>query len=473
MPAKIRFFEGASGHRIAYAVDGALRADRPVLVFPAWWVSHLERDLDDPGFRGLFERFAEHMTVVRYDRPGGGLSDRAMPELSLAAELANLEALVAALGAERIALFGGSCGGPPAIAYAARHPQRTSHLVLYGAYASGPKLAPAELQQAMIGLVRAHWGLGSKALTDLFAPQHSTDERTRLAESQRASASPEMAAATLELIYRMDVSDVLEQLRVPTLVLHRKGDRAIGFDHGRHLASVIPGATFVPLEGDAHLPWLGDWEAVADAALAFLLSDPQQPAADPGAARARDAVRAHGDDNLFAREGEVWNIAFAGKRCHLKHARGLMDLALLLSRPGQSIYVVQLMEGAEEAIGASAPVDPILDERARVDIRNRLRQLESQVADAEASGDVAAAERGQDERDALVRALQTATGLGGRRRALADGVERARKAVSGRIRESIEKIRDTLPELARHLDDSIATGRFCAYNPPQPTRWRT
>jgi pimeloyl-ACP methyl ester carboxylesterase len=471
---QIRFFQGTGGKRIAYAIDGSLRGERPLLVFAAWWVSHLERDLDDPGFRGLFGRFAEHLTVVRYDRPGVGLSDRERPQLSLEDELANLEALVRELGAERIALFGGSCGGPPAIAYAARHPQRTSHLILYGGYACGPKLAPANLQQAMTGLVRAHWGLGSKALTDLFAPHHTTEERQRIAASQRASASPEMAAATLELIYRMDVSALLGQIHVPTLVLHRKGDRAIGFDHGRELASLIPGATFVPLDGEAHLPWLGDWEAVADAALTFLVPDTQRPvlAHTPDESLAPAAPELRTDENQFAREGEVWSIAFAGRRCHLKHARGLTDLSLLLSRPGAEIFAGHLMDGPDALASAPAPTDPVLDERARADVRNRLQQLDRAIADAEESADAAAAERAQGERDALLRELRSATGLGGRRRALVDPVERARKAVSGRIRDSIEKIRGALPELARHLDDSITTGSFCAYRPPCPTHWR-
>jgi pimeloyl-ACP methyl ester carboxylesterase len=478
VPPQIRFFQGTGGKRIAYAVDGSLRGERPLLVFSAWWVSHLERDFDDPGFRGLFGRFAEHLTVVRYDRPGVGLSDRERPELSLEDELAHLEALVQELGAERVALFGGSCGGPPAIAYAARHPERTSHLILYGGYACGPKLAPADLQQAMTSLVRAHWGLGSKALTDLFAPNHTTEERQRVAASQRASASPEMAAATLELIYRMDVSDVLAQIHVPTLVLHRKGDRAIGFDHGRQLASLIPGATFVPLDGEAHLPWLGDWQAVADAALAFLVPDQPRPvfahAPESALGRAAPDVHpdVHSDDNQFVREGEVWSIAFAGRRCHLKHARGLTDLSVLLSRPGEEIFAGQLMAGPDALAGAPASADPILDERARADIRSRLRQLEGAIADAEQAADAAATERARGERDTLLRELRIATGLGGRRRALVDPVERARKAVSGRIRDSIEKIRGALPELARHLDGSITTGSFCAYCPPRPTPWR-
>jgi pimeloyl-ACP methyl ester carboxylesterase len=404
---RIRFFQGTRGARIAYATDG----QGPLLVFPAWWVSHLEHDFDDVGFSSMFGRFAEHFTVVRYDRPGVGLSDRQRTEHSLEDELENLEALVRELGTERFALFGGSCGGPPAIAYAARHPERITHLVLYGAYACGPKLAPADLQQAIANLVRSHWGLGSKALTDLFAPSHKTEERQRFAESQRASASPDMAAALLELIYRMDVSPVVSHIRVPTLVLHRKGDRAIGFDHGRQLASAIPGATFAPLEGDAHLPWLGDWKAVADAALAFLA-------------------------------------------------------------PSLEVFAAQLMGGIDAAASAPAPADPILDERARAEIRARLQHLDRALAEAEESADDAAAERSRDERDALLRELRVATGLGGRRRGLVDPVERARKAVSGRIRESIEKFRGALPELGRHLDQSITTGSFCAYCPPQCPRWR-
>jgi pimeloyl-ACP methyl ester carboxylesterase len=458
VPPKIRFFRGSSGKRIAYAVDG----QGPLLIFPAWWVSHLERDFDEPAVRDFFSSFATHMTVVRYDRPGVGSSDRARPQLSLDDEVANLETLVDELGAEQVSLLGGSCGGPPAIAYAAHHPERMRQLVLYGAYACGPQLAPQDLQLAMIGLVRAHWGLGSKALSDLFAPRLTTEERQRLAESQRESASPEMAAALLELIYRMDVSALVGQLRVPTLVLHRKGDRAIAFDHGRRLASLIPGATLVPLDGDAHLPWLGDWEPVADAALDFLVPDRPKAAPEP-----------HRDENCFQREGDVWSLAFAGRRCHLKHARGLVDLSVLLSRPGEEIFVAQLMEGPDAVARACTTPDPVLDERARADIRKRLRQLDEDIADTEAAADHAAAERGREERTALLRELRVATGLAGRRRVLVDPVERARKAVSGRIRESIEKIGAALPELGRHLDESIVTGTFCAYTPPRPTRWCT
>jgi len=451
----IRFFRGIRGKRIAYAVDG----HGPLLIFPAWWVSHLERDFEYAGFRKLFTRLASQLTVVRYDRPGVGLSDRECQAHSLEDELANLEALVDELGVERVALLGGSCGAPPAIAYAVRHPERTSHLLLYGAYASGPKLATDEVKDAVIGLVRAHWGLGSKALADMFVPQLTSEERNLFAATQRDSASPDMAAALLKLTYQMDVSDIVSKVGVPTLVLHRKGDRAVGFDHGRDLAAQISGATFVPLSGDSHLPWFGDWEAVALAALDFLV--PQRSPA---------SLAAVTDDNVFLLEGEIWSIAFAGQRCHLKNARGLVDLSVLLARPGEEVHAAQLMEGPD---AAPSTADPVLDDRARAGFRKRLLELEETVARAEAAGDATVAKRSANERDALLRELRVTTGLGGRRRKLVDPAERARKAVTGRIRESIERIREALPDLARHLDGSIATGSFCSYVPSHPTRWRT
>jgi hypothetical protein len=146
-------------------------------------------------------------------------------------------------------------------------------------------------------------------------------------------------------------------------------------------------------------------------------------------------------------------------------------------RPGVSppakILAVQLLSGPDPVPDAAATRDPILDERARTEIRSRLRQLEEVLTRAEAAGNVNAAERAASERDALLRELRVATGLGGRRRSLDDPGERARKAVTGRIRDSIEKIRLSLPDLARHLDESITTGSSCSYVPPAPTRWRT
>ncbi|HEY6175735.1 MAG TPA: alpha/beta hydrolase, partial [Kofleriaceae bacterium] len=448
----------AAGERIAYVVDGR----GPWLVFPAWWVSHVERDLDNPGFAAMFERLASHFRVVRYDRPGVGLSDAARGPRSLDSEVSNLAALVDELGAEQVALFGGSCGSPPAVAFAARHPGRTSHLVLFGSYASGPCLGTPDLQAAMVALVRAHWGLGSKTLLELFAPEHSADEREQMAALQRASSSAEMAATLLELIYSMDASAALDGVRAPTLVMHRKDDRAIPFDHGRELAARIRDATFVPLEGGAHFPWIGDWETLVDATIAFI---------EGGGVPHREAPPGQAAENRFLRDGDVWRVAFEGKQALLPHARGLGDIALLLARPGEEVASLHLASGGVALPTTAA--EPILDERARRDLARHVRALEETIERAESAGNQAAALRAARERDTVLAQLRAATKLGGRPRALPDPTERARKAVTARIRDSIDKLRGRLPALGHHLDEAIVTGAFCSYRPKIAVRWRT
>jgi pimeloyl-ACP methyl ester carboxylesterase len=163
---EVRFFRDHAGHRLAYVAEGR----GPLLVFPAWWVSHLEKDAEHPPFRRFFAALAARFRVVRYDRLGVGLSDRVARPFTLDAEVEHLEALVDHLGAERVHLFGFSCGAPTAVAFAARHPARVDEMVIYGGYVEGAKLAPDEVKQALVALVRAHWGLGSRALADIFQP---------------------------------------------------------------------------------------------------------------------------------------------------------------------------------------------------------------------------------------------------------------------------------------------------------------
>ena len=260
--AAIRFLQFA-GHRVAYSVTG----DGPPLVAPAWWVSHLELDWGLDAFRGLWESVGEGYMVVRYDRLGVGLSDRDVrgEDLTLDGEVALLRAVLDELALEKVVLVGGSSGGLAAIAFAARFPERVSRLLLYGAYADGPSITSPEVRQAVVSTVRSHWGLGSRLLADVFLGEANSVEQERLARYQRAAASPEIAAALLELIYRNDVRAELEGVRVPTLVVHRRGDRAIPYHLGRELAASIPGASLIPLEGSAHFPWAGDWRSVARA----------------------------------------------------------------------------------------------------------------------------------------------------------------------------------------------------------------
>lgn len=269
MPS-IRFLQDAGGRRIAYALHGR----GPFLVCPAWWVSHLERDWEEPSFRAFFEKLGERFTVVRYDRAGVGLSDRVTGEVSLQGDLALLERLVDTLEIPRTHLLGISCGGATCVAFAARHPEPTDRLALYGTFLRGTDVGTPEVRCAMEGLVRAHWGLGSRTMTDVFVPGLDAGPAQRYVTRQRQSADAGTAAALLGLTYDLDTTSLAPRVRAPTVVVHRRGDRAIPFECGRRLAAAIPGATFVPLEGNLHPPWEGD--GVHDVIVPFLAGEEQQ-----------------------------------------------------------------------------------------------------------------------------------------------------------------------------------------------------
>ncbi len=294
----VRFLDFA-GRRVAYTATGT----GPPLVAPAWWISHLELDRADPAFRDLWDSVAEGFRLVRYDRPGVGMSDREVREddLTLDGELALLRAVIDGTDLDRVTLVGGSSGSSAAIAYAARHPDRVERLLLYGAYADGPSITPPDVREAVLATVRSHWGLGSRMLADLFVGDADAAERERLARYQRAAASPEVAAALLESVYRTDVRADAAAVRAPTLVVHRRGDRAIPYRLGRELAATIPDATLIPLEGTAHFPWAGDRQSVARALRSVLAPPPPaRPVGEPAAVR------------LSAREREVLRLVADG-----------------------------------------------------------------------------------------------------------------------------------------------------------------
>lgn len=258
-------FLAVGRRRVAWSAIGS----GPPLLLAGWWMSHLELNWLDPRFRRFVEALARHRTVVRYDRPGTGLSDRGAPPATLAGEVDVLAAVVEAMGG-RVTILGGSSGGPAAVVHAARSPHQVDRLVLYGAFAEGKAIAPAQVRESMVALVRAHWGLGSRVLTDVFLADADADERDAFARFQRESASGGVAARSLEAVYGMDVADSSSRVEAATLVMHRREDTAIPFDLGRDLASRIPAAVFTPLNGREHFPWRGDSAAVVRATLRFL-----------------------------------------------------------------------------------------------------------------------------------------------------------------------------------------------------------
>lgn len=296
---QIRFLP-VSGGRVAVAVTG----DGPPLVLPPAWIGHLEHEWEVPELRAFVTALAAEHTVIRYDRLGIGLSDPGPTggDADAGAEAGRLAELLDGLGLGRVALLGLSWGGCVAVAFAARYPDRVSGVATVGALLSGADVAPPALRAAIAAAVRAHWGAGSRMLADVWIPGTAAATRDTFAHLQRVSATGEIAASSLEAVYRTDVRPWLADVAAPVLVAHRRNDRAVPFASGRDLAAGIPGARFVPLDGGVHLAWLGDTGQVLDTILPFLR---EVSAAEDGVAAAPDAV-------LTDREREVLRLVAAG-----------------------------------------------------------------------------------------------------------------------------------------------------------------
>jgi pimeloyl-ACP methyl ester carboxylesterase/DNA-binding CsgD family transcriptional regulator len=240
------------------------------------WITDLHKQLDFFSFGSFIERLAERFTVIRYDKPGCGLSDRDGIDLSFDGQVDAALAVADAAGADRFRLFGASQGGQVAAAIAATSPERVEALVLYGTCASGSDLAPAEVRDSIVALVRAHWGLGLKALAGAFVTDPTAEDVAAFARFQRASASAAVAARLLEVYYETDIRALLPAVRARTAVLHREADKGTRFELGREVAALIPGATLIPLPGSSHLFYHADWPTVLEAMLGFL-GEPASP----------------------------------------------------------------------------------------------------------------------------------------------------------------------------------------------------
>ena len=263
----------------------------------SWWsrragFSHFELQWQEPAFAAFFSALAQHNTVVYFDRRGTGLSDCERVDFSLDADLADLEAAVAEQAPRALSLFAFSQGGPMAIAYAARHPEQVTRLILYGTYADGQGLGHPAGRQALLEMVRASWGMGARSLASLFIPNPSSAPAAAswLGRLQRECSTAEMAAQMLEAMYRTDLTALLSRVAAPTLVLHRRGDRAIAPRLGRELAAGIPDARFALLEGDIHLAWLGDAAEVLRLVAEFLDQPPPALTEPAGETRAYQVV---------------------------------------------------------------------------------------------------------------------------------------------------------------------------------------
>jgi pimeloyl-ACP methyl ester carboxylesterase len=254
---QIRFATTADGVSIAYATVG----DGPPVVRVLGHFTHLEMEWEWPDLRRFWEHLARQFTVVRYDGRGMGLSDPYTGEFTEETRQRDLAAVLDVLGAEHAGLLGISEGGWTAATYAVQHPDRISHLVLYGAYCRGAQARPgydAEEDQALLTLIRKGWGRDTPALRQVLTSRFfRSDADPRLVahfnELQRVSADPDTAARYLGALHqRGDARGLFRQVTVPTLVVHCRDDLAVSPEEGRLLASIVPGAQLVMLPSGTH-----------------------------------------------------------------------------------------------------------------------------------------------------------------------------------------------------------------------------
>lgn len=316
-PPQIRFAHASDGVRLAYTVSGR---GQPVLIKAATWLSHLEFDWDSPVWCHLLKDLTTRGAFVRYDERGCGLSDWSVPELSFPSWVRDLETVADAVAEPRFALLGISQGAAVAVAYAVRHPERVTHLVLHGGYARGRLVrsdTPEQRDEAetMCHLAELGWGKDDAAFRQFFTTQFipgGTPEQHRwFNEMERISTSPANAARFMRAFNTIDVTALLPQVRCPTLVLHSQRDVRVPFAEGRLLAGSIPGAQFVPIDSGNHLLLASEpgWARWRDAVAQFLGSGaPGHAAAFPALSpRQRELLEwlAQGLDNaqIAARAG--------------------------------------------------------------------------------------------------------------------------------------------------------------------------
>lgn len=357
MRQEVRFCKAEDGVRIAFAIHGA----GVPLVRAATWMTHLQHDWDSPLWKHWLEGLANGRTVVRYDERGCGLSDRDVAEVSLDRSVADLEAVVDAAGLKQFALLGTSQGGPTAVAYAVRHPERVNKLVLYGSYARGrlrrgSEGAKRELE-AMLALIAAGWGQDNPAFrrvfTTLFVPEATPEQERWFDELQRLSTAPQMAVRIRRSRDEIDISDLAPQVRAPTLVLHARDDAAVPFEEGRLLATLIPGARFVSLEGRNHILLESEpaWPRFLQETDAFLDSPPLSTRDRPTLSRREASVLQLAAEGLS--NHEIATRLFLSERTVERHLANIYAKIGVAGRGARAAAVARLSQALTRDGGAS------------------------------------------------------------------------------------------------------------------------
>jgi DNA-binding winged helix-turn-helix (wHTH) protein/pimeloyl-ACP methyl ester carboxylesterase len=286
---EVQFFTTSDGVRIAYTLGGS----GPPLVRAIDWLNHLDFEWKNPYRRQWFSQIMGHNTLLRYDQRGSGLSDWNVDDFSFERSLSDFEELITAVGFDKFALVGSCQGGPIGMAYAARHPERVSKLILVGSFARGwppPSSMMTEQFNAMLTLIRLGWGRDNPAFrqlwTTLFRPDASPEEAEWMNEFQRVTSSPDNAALMMAEFPKIDITDLLPKVSCPTLVLHSRDEAVVPAAEGRLIASRIRGARYVELPSRSHevVPGEPAWPIFVDEVSRFLGWPDGQVALQPSAA---------------------------------------------------------------------------------------------------------------------------------------------------------------------------------------------